>query len=470
MSATANTMHWDTVFALRVSEVNAAIKKQGRSPTVFSGETDFPTSVKGQFDDWRLSPEGSSNLAVMILPVKNVDFLKKDGSVVLSDKNLEIHINVELDYLAADMQSKVVKKPKTVGGSIHHLKVKTTATASNPEIVTIKKVTAVSGNFADPEVPMIIASGIKKWLKAHLKDFEHIFAELEVNKTGATGDFSFLMPSDIGYAFASAKKENDAILGILCTTNGRTAKGLASQVGVGSIPTGHPAAFVVGTHCFMQDLMIPGIETAFPGIKPKDLALDSDALGFSLTKQVKLKPIVHNGDTYYPTMELLSVRLLGDRLNIIGTTATQVSPGVTAHTTTSSEYQITLAKNKKGKPTLHLKEITQGQPTTWTTKSKGLTIAGYIALAISALVGILIAVCTLGTATLVGLLIIGIAAGLVMVGTTAAQAFGRDASPSLDKLICFISDPISWSDSKDFVLKAAGLNDALQFSGHLTKT
>ena len=66
----ADTYGWDTVFAIRVDDVNAAITRLATSPKTFSASTadpgtHLPVTVTGDFSDWQITLGGSGKLLDM---------------------------------------------------------------------------------------------------------------------------------------------------------------------------------------------------------------------------------------------------------------------------------------------------------------------------------------------------------------------------------------------------------------------
>ncbi|OPX90106.1 MAG: Macrolide export ATP-binding/permease protein MacB [Pelotomaculum sp. PtaB.Bin104] len=71
----ADTNGWDTVFAIRIKDVNSAIRLQKSSPTDFSQhyvdpETDDDITITGVFGDWQLTTGGDGKNLHMSVPIK----------------------------------------------------------------------------------------------------------------------------------------------------------------------------------------------------------------------------------------------------------------------------------------------------------------------------------------------------------------------------------------------------------------
>ena len=472
IGSNANTQNWDTVFALRVSEVNKDIVKSakaGKVPKTFKSPADHGLTISGNFDPWRLSPKGSDHIANIILPISKVDFIK-GGKTILSDTGLEAHIEIHLEFVTDHNPPPQKKNAKLKGGKPVKLVAKTQPLSSvDPRIAKVLNVTKPNGAFVDSGVPSVVQSGIENWLQKHLADFQHIFTRLRLNSTAAKGDLKWLIPTDTGYAFGAGNTVDDAMLAVLCTTNGRKAKSLVPQVSAGALRPQDKASFVIGSHAFMQDVLLPAMPKAYKGTKVTDYKMDADGLGFSLIRtDIKLDPVTHDGKTYAPVLKSLTIRLESNKFTITGETATEFTKGIIAHTQHTSEFKVALGKNKAGQQTLHfVEEKNPPDPLTWNTTTKGMTIAQYVAIAIAGLCAVVLMVCSLGGAVLFMVVATAVAAGLVLVTPTLLNKIPSTHAEPVDAFLSFCTEPITWADGLDYTLTGAELSSALRLSGKL---
>ena len=69
---TADTFGWDTVFALRVDDVNKAIISGKSTPTTFSQSVNNGEVVaSGTFTDWQICMGGDGKLLHLALPISS---------------------------------------------------------------------------------------------------------------------------------------------------------------------------------------------------------------------------------------------------------------------------------------------------------------------------------------------------------------------------------------------------------------
>ena len=84
---------------------------------------------------------------------------------------------------------------------------------------------------------------------------------------------------------------------------------------------------------------------------------------------------------------------------------------------------------------------------------------------IGVVVGIAITVLTDGAGAMIGLMVATLLIGLAQRAPDIVAAIGQSDAPSIDLLVLNTTDPVRWSDSKDFRLSWVGLNDSLQMGG-----
>ena len=56
--------------------------------------------------------------------------------------------------------------------------------------------------------------------------FDHVFATAILNDTAANGDFQWMMPTAVSYAYVDLKSAHDGILAVLCMTAAGGGTGL----------------------------------------------------------------------------------------------------------------------------------------------------------------------------------------------------------------------------------------------------
>jgi hypothetical protein len=461
---TASTMGWDMVFATTVAEVNKAIEVAGCTPPSFSQLSPEGFTVKGDFDNWRLTCGGSQHIVEMILPIKSVELTraadpsKNQAAVDLTVKDLHATVRVQLDFIKADVEDQVKN------GIRHNLKFRTNM-AAGEKIAHVDSVVLNSGTWTDPGFPVVIGDAMALWLDQNLAQIEHVFAILDLDMMASVPAFQWMMPSDMSYAMAPGTDEDHAILGVLCMTNKRKATDVIPQIAVGAVPDGKKGSVVIGYPTLMRELLIPGLPKVFKNTTVDDYTVDIDELGLKLNKAVKLDQITHEGKTYHPTMDSFTLRFETEDLLMTTVTSTDVSPGITSHTEVTSKYKLSFQKDANGKQNIAFKVVEKGTPNSWTTGSKALNIAGIVVAVIGAIAGIILIVASLGTLAVVGLTLIVLSAGLFAATVAIIKAVHEDDAPSIDTLIANANAPISWPKSGTFTPTSTLMDDALLLTG-----
>jgi hypothetical protein len=112
--------------------------------------------------------------------------------------------------------------------------------------------------------------------------------------------------------------------------------------------------------------------------------------------------------------------------------------------------------------------VRDGDPVTHydTSKDIGVTLTQGLLKLIGIVAGIAITVLTDGAGMIVGLMIATLLFGLAEKAPDIIAAIGQSGAPSIDLLVLNSTDPVRWSDSKDFRLSWIGLNDSLQMGGN----
>ncbi len=490
---TAPTLGWDTVFATPIARVNAAIAKAKSSPTQF--ETHYSASgdpfgitaeidFQATFDDWMVIPGGDGGLIQLKLPLAN---LVGSGTLngqpfQLSIAQLHAIVEVQLTYLehAADgsplINSNGQPYPPPAPGTTRNKLVvlnASTAPAGGTASTSAELFATMVGVFFDPSVTPpsrqaknALELAIGDWCNAHLSDFEHVFAVVDLNDQIATGQFAFCKPRVTSYAFIDDGTFDGSVLGVLCMTSADPPP-TEQQVCNAAIPAGSESAFLIGSHRLLLDLLKPSFLELWPNLKPEQLVLATDGKSLQLAEHVTvdLPPVTPSGSStsYTPSLQSFSVTLDVNELTVQSYTEVEIESGVYATCAATLWYTIGLTTTSSGKQTLTFSQsqtpsIHHGTRSTSNAEltEKILEIAGVV-------LGILAMVLTDGASLIVSALLIGL-----LVGQYIDHQIVRDHmddAPAVDLLVMNATQPIQWPDSTTFRLNFAGLNDSLQLGG-----
>ncbi|MEL6533788.1 MAG: TULIP family P47-like protein [Bacteroidota bacterium] len=470
----ADTYGWDTAFGIRVTDVNASIKRKKTSPKSFEGTTKDPNTnhlitVTGDFSDWKITQGGSGKLIHMETPVTGFTAKGKGRNgdeLTFTYGPGRFVIEVELEYVPH------TDPPKDGSGTFHNLKVKHTADGGQKE-VTVMGGYGFGTSTSDPKTPYSaiqddVEAAMQNWFNAHLIDFEHVFATVNLNRTADKGQFAWLLPTYTSYAYIDHDTLDDSILGILCMTENRSADGLVQEISPNVIPKGSRAGFLIAPHRFVQDMVLPSMPLVYKGVSTDDFALKTDKAGLSLANGPITIPDLKdksNGKSYKAELKNFELSTSDGALTIDATTRVTVSPHIWAFTQHIASYDLALHTTKEGKQTIFYKA--KGKPTSnhWTEHDATISDLTIWEAIIAALITILVGILTGGAGFAIAALITGILVGIASKIPGMIEAANTDDSPAIDLLAFNAVDPLQWSDQKDFNLDQVSLNYSVQMGG-----
>lgn len=265
-TTTADTYGWDTVFAIRYSDVNSAIARAGSSPdridqTESSGSQ--TVTIGGPFGDWALTGGGSGQNVHMDLPVTALTLDDSNNQPPRIFPNVTIEIELKLEF---------VPQPDSANegnsGVWHDLRLALPAAGRNIAVAVLD--IRYDGQDMDNIQRALIMGLAQTWLNdgENLKKFAHTFASVNLNAKADVGEFQWMRPTHVSYAVADQDSVSSGIFAVLCMTDDRSADKLFHQVSPNAIPEGKRSAFLISKERFLARMLMPGIATMFT--KPAD--------------------------------------------------------------------------------------------------------------------------------------------------------------------------------------------------------
>lgn len=454
----ASTYGWDTVFAMPIADVNKVIVAKKTSPKSFQYDIQTGMSITGNFSDWQITRGGDGKLIHMEVPLTSIT-LSANGKVFIA-QNIAAVIEVELHYIPHDEQPDDVSQ-----GTLHNLVVKSQASVPEEKVVTVLNLIVPTEDNLDPLVSIYMKTGLELWFNANLSQFEHVFATVNLNRKADKGQWEWLYPTYTGYAYIDRTQDEDCLLGILCMTQDRSADSLAEQISEAAIPLNSKAGFLISGERFLTCLVLPQMETNFPGSNASDFELYSNGLGIRNTVDIKMSPIEHDGSTYNPVMKTFNFEIDGNQIKVYSHSETEVSAGITAWCDSTHWYDISLGTNSSGEQTLIWKETQTAIENHGVNKAVWVEITEEIATVVLVIVGVVFTALTDGAGAIVVALIAGLITGVAGNAANIEALIAKNDAPSMDMLVLNSTDPIKWSDSQDFKLDYASLNESLQLGG-----
>lgn len=459
-AAHALTYGWDTAYAIRLPDVNAAIRRAGCSPKAFEQRApDGSCSATGTFGDWQVCRGGDGVLIHMGIPLRSGTLSFKGQDTPLDGGVLSIE--VQLRHIPPQPLG------PTAQPSEHQLVMQTgSISPSQPAVSVIELKLPQDPGF----VRRALISGLlQTWLDAHLDAFEHVFNTVTLNRLVDREQFKWLAPTHTSYAYANGATDEDSVFGVLCMTQGRADQGIASQLSPNAIPPGARSGLLISRERFLQQMVMPSLPSAFPGAKPSDFKLSDDGTQVLNTGPLQARPVTHAGTTYQPVVTSLAISVIGEEVIVASTCRTDIGLGTYSEVHVTSYQRLKVANKPDGTQTL-VYEATRPPIQDHSTRSSAEGEALKVVLAIAGvLIGLVLTVLTDGAFLIIGLVIVALLVGLAeALPQVIADAVGNrvsNDSPSLALLVSNATSPIRWPGGKDFRLTWAGLNDSLQLGG-----
>lgn len=476
-----DTLNWDTVFAIPISKVNEAIKKQKSSPHNFQYKKGHG-NVKGDFGDWQITKGGDGSYIRLTIPIRNVT--GSYSGEEFSWKEFSIIVEVSLKFLPHDSDEK-----KIDNSYMQNLKVNTKSDdPTNPVVSLVTTIAKDStGNITEPTGEAVddldpeIMSGyittlIVDWLNENLEDFNHVFATVNLNDyIDKDSAWAWCKPTFVDYAYVDNEDE-ESLLGVLCMTGGR--KGSVQQlqqIDSYVIPKGSIAGFLVSEERLLTDLLLPTLSMNWKksSVKDYEVIYNSDVetgnyryvLQLKQGKSIELDPVEQNGKSYTPYMKTMKIALEVDQVIFDSYTETDVGMGITAWCRSTHYYNITLGKNNDGNQTLIFQKAKEPDSSHGTFASNDTVIEKWAIAIAGVLATVIVGVCTDGATFAVTAILIGSLTGLAVLEPSIIENYNNDTSPDIDLLVYNATNPIQWNSSGVFNLNYAGIAGPLQLGG-----
>lgn len=456
----ADTYGWDTAFAIRFPDANAAIVKQHSSPASFTiTAPDGSCSAKGTFGDWQITGGDGVDLH-MSIPVKT-------GTLTYKGKNYDVAgvtaiVEVQLNYLPPPPKATQTKLPP----SNHNLKTKLTGSGKEKAVSVLTVDAPASLQFMQKGM---IGGLIGLWLNANLSSFDHTFNAVTLNRLVDNKNFKWLAPTTTGYACVKGATSADSILAVLCMTDHRGTGKLAGQISPNAIPPGGRAGFLIAQERFLEKMILPTLPNVFPGSSATDFAMSKDKSTIINTGRIKTKPVENAGTTYHPEIVTLNISLVGTEIIVHSETETNIGLGSVAVASVTSFQNLVLVNKPDGTQTLSYKQSKPPiQDNSTKTDASGAAAKLILEIAAAILTGIL-TILTDGAFLLVAIIILSLLIGLLeAIPKQIADIVGKKVSnnsPSMALLVSNSTDPVVWPGGKAFKLTSAGLAGAVRLGG-----
>ena len=458
----APTLGWDTVFAVHIDDLNKVIAARKASPAAFSmTDPDDAISVTGKFGTWQIVPGGSGGLLWMKVPFYDT-VLTMNGKV---EPPMSGAVTIEFRLRFMDQDAGDARSPRT-----RKLTVQSGLGPSGEPAVSRQNLD-IDGGAPGFQAKIALDTLLDLWMNAHLEEFQHVFAAVDVNEAAAHDRFQWLQPTHVDYAYNNLGPK-DGLLAVLCMTERRPPTDLAQQVVAAAIPAGQRAGLLIAKRRLLEKLVLPMMPQIFEGSRATDFAVSASGESIATaTKNVDFTVKASDGSTFKAQLLDLQLSLMAETLTLTMVSKTEISPGINALCRVENFLGVRLV-NVGGKQTLAFYDIKPQALTRWTEHDPKLDLAAEI-LGLIALFALAVAAfATAGTALAVGALVIGLLAGAAAAGIlltkSVIELIGTAKAPTIDALLMNSTNPISWTGAESFRLASAQLNDSMQLGGVLS--
>lgn len=453
---TVETYGWDTIFAIDIEQLNTAISEVTEIPQ----SLDLKSSgmdVTIDFGKWTIGNGGDGKIINFILPIMSGNLNMGSHSINIPEGNAILE--VELDFFDTDNQT---NDPNI---STKHLKLsqsKTNSEGNSP--VTVTKVEFDKTNN-DVILQGLLLEKLQDWIDTNIHIFDVIFATVNLSNSIDTGNFSWVKPTSVDYAFISNEDQSKSYLGILSMTEGRSTNGLTPQLSPFTLIPKSSLGYLISSERCLTKLIKPSVTGYFTGLKSNALTLSKDetALNLAANSSIPIE-IKHKGKTYDCKLQDLDISITGNQFKIHFKSETEIDLDITSHIESTHTYNIIEKTLSNGKKSIAYNQVGKPVVNKWTTQPEGYEIAEIVIAIIAAIVIIILGILTDGAAFIIGALIIGLISGLAMATPKIISTVGKDDAPDLNLLTTNINKPIIWPGQNKFNLTSAQLNGCLQLS------
>lgn len=473
----ADTLGWDTVFAIRMNDVNSAIVKQKTTPANFSADAPLGpgSSISGNFRDWQLTTGADGENVNVLVPISCGTFTFNNDTYDLTGVTVtaQYHLNV------IPPNPPVTKPTKT--GTKHNIVV--SDKAPNPHVPVVSAVfvdvpASTSAKWPTSmsiqSVEALIMSSMGIYLGDNVKDFTQVFAAVDLNVMADQGTLQWLSPALTSYAFADGGTVGNSFFGVLTLTSdiGR-ATNLKHQLASSAIPTTQRSALLISQQLFMREAIFPGLPHAFENASTSDFKLvnnDTEVVNNGSGK-VKLDSVKVGAIDYHPYIDSFDLVINTTEFHTTLEVKVNISPGIDTYITFNTWHGLKLEKKNNGKQTIGYSETRPYSATHRNHTSPGVIITEVIAGIIVSVVGLVVGkiVDTLAKRIIVAIIvaiIAGIITAIQLIITEVIAKGVAESMPDIDPLIQTGTNPITWpTQQSNFTIIAVQLNESVQLSG-----
>lgn len=455
-----STFGWDTAFAVRIENVNAAIQNHKSSPKGFSytDPNDAGITCKGDFGDWAVVRGGDGGAVNVQIPFRNVSGQMADGPGKYAPYTCaggSFVVTVRLTYFDTDTQNR------------QSLKVKPTSDTPDVPVVEFYSNDIPPGEMEPPVAIYAFQAALLGWCAANLASFQHVFSVVDLNDEADAGAWSFLKPTAVSYAYVDGTDDSDSFLAVLAMTTGSDPGGLQQVLDTRIVQQGEEGAFCISGNLLLDKLIFPNLQTLWPNLRASQVTISESEIQLNPQQTVDLPQTEYQGSPYTPQLQEFSLTIEGPQITVEAYTLTDLQDGVQAWARTTARYTIVKGTNKSGQATLAYRQLADPQVSHGHYISKSVEITDMILTAVLALEVAALTIITDGAAAVVIAVVGALIVGLVAVSPQINGLVENDDAPAVDLLQENIYAPVVWTDSQNFTIQNVELDGAIRLGGTL---
>lgn len=473
----ADTLGWDTVFAIRMTDVNKAIVKQKTTPPTFSASNPLGegSSLSGNFAAWQLTIGADGENVNVLVPASSGAFIFGGKSYDLTGviATAQYHLNV------IPPNAPPTKPTKT--GTKHNIVVSDQAPGPNVSAVSVVFIDVPAstsakwpGGMSVEAVKGLLLAAMGIYLNANVKDFTQTFAAVDLNILADQGTLQWLSPALTSYAFADGGTVENSFFGVLTLTSdiGR-AENLKHELAASAIPTNQRSAFLISQQLFLREAIFPGLPHAFNNASTSDFKLvnNNTEIINNGSGKVELDSVKVGAIDYHPYIESFDLVINTTEFHTTMEVKVNISPGIDTYITINTWHGLKLEKKTNGKQTIGFSETRPYSATHRVHTAPGVIITEVIAGIIVSVVGLVVGkiVDTLAKRIIVAIIvaiIAGIITAIQLIITEVIAKGVAESMPEIDPLVQTGTSPITWpTQQSQFTITAVQLNESVQLSG-----
>ncbi len=399
-----STLQWDTAYMASFDVVNAAIINQKSFPPTFDYTDETTIRITGSWTSWQLCPGGAGGDVQLSCVVTSGTASGAGQSGDLTGATVVIQVR-----LAAVAAADPVNDPtaQTDLGKAQQLVVDTQSVGLDPavSIISSSYPGVTSKLLAD-----LLDSVFKNYFNAHIGDFSHVFAVMNINEVADTDGFQWLKPTAFDYAVASPSRgatTANSAFGLIAMVQNHPispTQQLAIDVSaLSGLADGANSAFVISETLVAQNMLLRGAIATIQGSTTDDFGFSADGVSVTNTRAVTWGNFQSEDTVISPTIDTGNFILRADDTYVyleITNAHYETSPGVTVHMNVTQKFTFKTVKAQNGNWVFIPDTTGLGNPsiTSSVSLSEGLQITEIVMGAVAVVAGVLCAASAIGSA------------------------------------------------------------------------